>query len=65
MNGEYQGIYELTENIKRGTNRFKYCKLTADDIAGDDLTGGYIVKIDRVSGPSWVFKFSARSSQRI
>ena len=57
LNGEYQGIYELTENIKRGADRLNIAKLTTTDIAGDELTGGYIVKIDRVSGPSWVSSF--------
>jgi subtilisin-like proprotein convertase family protein len=57
LNGEYQGIYELTENIKRGADRLNIAKLTTTDIAGDELTGGYIVKIDRVSGPSWVSNF--------
>lgn len=54
LNGEYQGIYELTENIKQGNDRLNIAKLTPADTAGDALTGGYIVKIDRVSGPSWV-----------
>lgn len=54
LNGEYQGIYELTENIKQGNDRLNIAKLTPNDTVGDELTGGYIVKIDRVSGPSWV-----------
>jgi subtilisin-like proprotein convertase family protein len=54
LNGEYIGIYELTENIKRTTGRLDIAKLTQTDTTGDAITGGYIVKIDRVSGPSWV-----------
>jgi CotH kinase protein/Secretion system C-terminal sorting domain/Proprotein convertase P-domain len=57
LNGEYQGIYELTENIKRGKDRLNIAKMTPSDTIGDELTGGYIVKIDRVSGPSWVSNF--------
>ena len=57
LNGEYQGIYELTENIKQGNDRLNIAKLTPNDTVGDDLTGGYIVKIDRVSGPSWVSSY--------
>jgi len=57
LNGEYLGIYELTETIKRGNNRLDISKLTTIDTTGDSLTGGYIVKIDRVSGPSWVSNY--------
>jgi subtilisin-like proprotein convertase family protein len=53
LNGEYKGIYELTETIKRDANRVDIAKLTPNDTVGDDLTGGYIVKIDWVDGPYW------------
>ena len=39
MNGEYRGVYILTEKIKRDDNRL--------DIAA---SGGYIVKIDKMTG---------------
>jgi len=54
LNGEYKGIYEITETIKRDPNRVDIAKLTANDTIGDDVTGGYIVKIDWVDGPYWV-----------
>jgi subtilisin-like proprotein convertase family protein len=57
INNEYQGIYEFTENIKQGDNRLDIANLTLNDTVGDDLTGGYILKIDRVSGDSWVSNF--------
>ncbi len=50
LNGEYQGVYILMEKIKRGNNRVNIAKLDADDISGDSLTGGYIVKIDKQTG---------------
>lgn len=53
LNGSYVGIYSLTENIKRDSNRVDISKLTENDTIGDDLTGGYIVKVDKVDGPSW------------
>lgn len=53
LNGDYIGIYALTENIKRDSNRVDISKLTVNDTIGDQLTGGYIVKIDKVDGPSW------------
>ena len=50
INDEYQGIYVLTEKIKRDKNRINISNLNSNDISGDDLTGGYILKIDRLSG---------------
>ena len=47
INGEYHGLYVLTERIKRDKNRVDIAKLTPEDIAGDALTGGYIVSVDR------------------
>ena len=46
LNDEYQGIYVLMEKIKRDENRVNISKLNADEISGDDVTGGYILKFD-------------------
>jgi len=48
MNGVYHGVYLLVENIKRGTDRVDINKLKPDEISGDNLTGGYIVKVDKI-----------------
>lgn len=56
LNGEYQGIYVLMEKIKRDKNRVDVSKLTPEDISGDDLTGGYLLRIDKIDGndyPAW------------
>ncbi len=50
LNGEYNGIYVVAEKIKRDKNRVDISKLEPEDIAGDDLTGGYILKLDKSSG---------------
>lgn len=47
LNGNYHGIYVLVEKIKRGADRVDINKLKPDEISGDDLTGGYIVKVDK------------------
>ncbi|BDX37956.1 hypothetical protein CYCD_13110 [Tenuifilaceae bacterium CYCD] len=47
LNGEYVGLYILVEKIRRDKNRVDIAKLKETDIQGDDLTGGYIVKIDK------------------
>lgn len=47
INDNYEGVYVLTEKIKQDKNRVDIAKLTAIDNADDDLTGGYIIKVDR------------------
>ena len=46
LNDEYRGVYVLMEKIKRDANRIDISKLNPDEISGDDLTGGYILKFD-------------------
>ncbi len=50
LNGDYQGVYVLMEKIKRDKNRVDISKLEPDEISGDDLTGGYMIKIDKTEG---------------
>jgi hypothetical protein len=47
INGDYRGVYLLMEKVKRGKNRVNISKMTAVDTTGDNLTGGYIYKIDK------------------
>lgn len=49
INNEYVGIYILTESIKRGPDRVAIAKLNPEDTSGLELTGGYIMKIDKNS----------------
>jgi subtilisin-like proprotein convertase family protein len=46
INGEYKGIYTLCEKIKRDANRIDIATLNPDEIVGQDVTGGYILKFD-------------------
>ena len=48
INGNYFGLYILQEKIKRDKNRVNIKKMSTTDITGDAVTGGYIIKIDRV-----------------
>jgi hypothetical protein len=48
INEEYAGVYVLTEKIKQDKNRVDISEIDSDDNAGDSLTGGYILKIDRI-----------------
>ncbi|MBI2430332.1 MAG: CotH kinase family protein, partial [Ignavibacteriales bacterium] len=50
LNGEYWGVYMLFEKIKRDKNRVNVSKLDTSAVSGDALTGGYILKIDKLDG---------------
>ena len=50
INGDYKGLYIFMEKVKRDNNRVDISRLEPDDITGDDLTGGYIVKVDKWDG---------------
>jgi hypothetical protein len=48
LNGQYIGVYQLIERIKRGKGRVDIAKLESGDISGDAVTGGYIFKADKI-----------------
>ena len=50
INEVYMGAYMMMENIKRDVNRVDIAKLLPSDTIGDELTGGYILKIDKFTG---------------
>ena len=50
INGDYRGVYMLMENIKRDVNRVDIATLLPTDTVGNELTGGYIMKVDRIQG---------------
>jgi hypothetical protein len=50
LNGDYQGVYVLMEKIKRDRNRVNIKSMQPSYIIGDELTGGYIIKIDKNEG---------------
>jgi len=50
LNGQYQGIYIFSEKIKRDKNRLDIAKLSTVQNSGDEVTGGYIFKIDKSTG---------------
>ncbi len=54
VNNDYKGVYILMEKIKRDDNRVDIDKLNPEDISGDELTGGYIVKVDKID-PGFVY----------
>ena len=70
INGDYKGIYVLMEKIKRDKNRVNIKKMSDQDTAYPQVSGGYIVKIDKRDGENvggWYSPFPpyASASQRI
>jgi hypothetical protein len=52
LNGSYIGVYQLTEKIKRDKERVPVSKMDQTDVSGDNVTGGYILKVDKINGLS-------------
>ena len=50
VNGDYKGVYFLTEKVKRDSDRVNLKKIADDDNDFPDITGGYIVKADKTTG---------------
>lgn len=50
INNEYRGVYVFMEKLKRDKNRIDINNLKEDENSGEDVTGGYILKIDKATG---------------
>ncbi len=50
INDVYKGVYVFMEKLKRDGERIAINKLKDDENSGEDLTGGYILKIDKTAG---------------
>jgi hypothetical protein len=49
LNGEYQGVYVFTEKIKRKDGKVGNNDVEPWDISGNELTGDYILKVDKTT----------------
>lgn len=47
-NEDYMGVYALMEKIKRGDDRVDVERLTKADLQGPEVSGGYLIKMDRL-----------------
>lgn len=71
LNGQYAGVFLLMEKVKRDAARVAVPKLNSTDSAGNRLTGGYIIKVDKdvgAGGSGWtsaVPPVGATQGQRI
>lgn len=61
INDAYNGLYVLMEKIKRNKNRVNVSKVSAADV-----TGGYIIKVDKSTGdsPSGTLSYTSNISWR-
>lgn len=60
LDGEYIGVYSLTEKVKRDKNRVDIANLRATDTAGANLTGGYIIEMNINGDPAdWISAYPA------
>jgi hypothetical protein len=51
LDGNYIGVFTLTEKVKRDKNRVHIAKLTSADSSGSPLTGGYIIEMNINGAP--------------
>lgn len=47
INNDYKGIYVLMEKVKKDKHRVDVATLNPDEITGDDVSGGYILSVDK------------------
>lgn len=50
VNSRYDGVYVFMEKLKRDKNRINIKKLEPDENDSENITGGYILKIDKTAG---------------
>lgn len=46
LNGDYRGVYLLTEQVEVGPDRVAVTEMTPQDVTGDAVTGGYLLEVD-------------------
>jgi hypothetical protein len=47
LNGQYHGVYQLGEHVRRDTNRVNIANLQPTHLTEPNLTGGYLLEVDR------------------
>ncbi len=49
LNGDYRGVYVLTEKLKRDENRVDIDKISSKDVSPLEISGGYILRRDKTA----------------
>ena len=65
LNNTYAGVYVLTEKVKRDTFRVDIGKLEPHEVSGRDVTGGYMIKLDKGDEPYWVSPYLSLNDNEI
>ncbi|MFV8749416.1 CotH kinase family protein [Nannocystaceae bacterium ST9] len=68
LDGEYRGVYVWMERIQQDAGRVAISDIDEGDVAGDALTGGYILKVDKLTGDvgsSWVSPYSSEVTLQV
>lgn len=65
INDDYRGVYVFMEKIKRDDDRVDIAKLAENDLTGDDVTGGYIIKFDWHEGGGWDSQYSSVGGENL
>lgn len=65
LNGDYRGTYVLMEKVKRDSVRLDIAKLRPDEIKGDDLTGGYLIRMDWPEAEGWWSKYNSMGGESL
>lgn len=47
VNGQYEGDYQLIEQIKVDSHRLNITEMSSTNLSGSALTGGYLLEVDR------------------
>lgn len=55
LNGNYEGGYELIEEVKVDSHKVNITEMTDTDDSGSALTGGYLMEIDQRQDEDFVF----------
>lgn len=61
LNGDYRGVYVMMERIKRDLNRVNIEDIHIPNFWDDTITGGYIMKVDKLTGEvgfSWASSYN-------
>lgn len=61
VNNDYKGVYVFEEKIKRVNARVGVTKMSASDVSGDAVTGGYIFSLDKQPN-GWFSKYATPNS---
>jgi CotH kinase protein len=55
INGQYQGVYQLVEHIRVGTDRVNINAMKVSDTSATAITGGYLLEVDERRGETFCF----------